>query len=169
MPRHTILGRSQPDIQRHHLLALLLQREGQKGVNGANPVDLRTVDHVWLEGLGQLSQASFGLNQVGGGQKLVAVENVFRVGAHLVAEYGQYAHYLAALLSLQLAYAVVGLHHLCRFYKHGLARGALVVYNAVYLAFHTRCHGYHQAAVAQRGCSVFIHQPFALCRVQYCI
>ena len=52
-------------------------------------------------------------------------------GGHL----GEYADDLMPLLTLQLAYAVVGFHHLGRFYEDGTSRGALVVYDTGDLAF----------------------------------
>ena len=47
-----------------------------------------------------------------------------------VGQTDEYACDLAALLHLQLPYAVVGLHHLGRLYEHRLSRGTLIVDNA---------------------------------------
>ena len=89
--------------------------------------------------------------------------------AHLVAEYGQDAYHLSALLGLQLAHFVVGLHHLSRFDEDRLTCGRLVVNDTVDTPFHLRCYGYHQSSVAHGRGSVLIDDAVLLCRVQYSI
>ena len=49
-----------------------------------------------------------------------------------------------------------------RFDKDGLARCALVMHNAFYLAFQGRCHRNHQTSVAHRRSYVLCHYAFRL-------
>ena len=160
---------SQRDLQRHHLLALLLQRELQQWVDGSYPVDVWPVFHFGLEGLREFCQLRLGVYQVDACQELVRLEYLFHMWAHLVAEYGQDAYYLAALLSLQLAHFVVGLHHFRRFDEDRLTCGRLVVHDTVDAPFHLRCYGYHQSSVAHGRGGVLIDDAVLLCRVQYSI
>ena len=83
-------------------------------------------------------------------------ENVVERGTHGGGEFLEYAYDFAAFSGFQFAYLVVGLHHGGRFDEHGLARCALVVHNAFYLLFQGRCHGNHEAAVAERGADVAV-------------
>ena len=159
----------EPDVQRYYLLPLLLQRQLQQWVDGSDPVDVRLVFHRRLVGLGQFGPLCLRLNQVDGGQELVGVEYLFRVGPHLVGEHGQDADDLAALGGLQFAHLVVGLYHFGRLDEHGLAGSRLIVNDTVDASLHLGRHGYHQPAVAHGGGGVLVHETVLLCGVQYSI
>ena len=154
------------DIQWHHVLSLLLQRELQQGMHGADPVQMRLVFHHGLESLGEFSQLRLGENQVDLRQELIRLEDLSHMRTHLVGKHRQDTDHLATLLGLQLTHLIVGLHHFGRFDKHGLSRGTLIVHDTVDPAFHLRRHGQHQSTVAHRRGSIFLHQSVFLGSVQ---
>ena len=133
---------------------------------GARPVDERFFADFRLCGLKGFGQGGLGLDEVDGGQEAVGIEDVLHIGAQLLREIGQYADDFAALVGLQFADAIVGLHHLGRLYEDRLSGGTLIVDDTAYLALQGRGHGYHQAPVAHGGSDVFLHQPFTLGRMQ---
>ena len=153
---------SQHNIQRHHLLLLLRQRELQQRVHGLYPVDVRLLLHSRFHRLRQVGQRGLGVEEVDDAEELVGLEDLVDMRAHLVAEHGEDADDLAALLGLQLADAVVGLHHLRRLDEHRLSCGTLVVHDAADAPFHAGRHGNHQTSVAHRRRCVLVHQAVAL-------
>ena len=138
-------------------------------MDGLYPVNVRTLQECWLYSLGEVSQLRFSPDEVDDGQELVGVQNVGHVGTHLVAEHREYAYDLAPFLSLQLAYAVIGLDDLRRLDKYRLSRCRLIVDDAVDAFFQVRCYGDDQSAVAHGWCRVLVHQSVLLCSVQYSI
>ena len=63
----------QHDVEWHHLLAFLLQRESEQGVNGSGPVYVWVGFHLWLYGLLGFCKLCLGLYQVDDGKESVAV------------------------------------------------------------------------------------------------
>ena len=82
-----------------------------------HPIHQRSSLHGRFHRAHHPGQSGFGLNQVDGGHEEVGVENLCHMGAHLLGKVSQDADDLPALLSLQLADAVVGLHHLGGLYE----------------------------------------------------
>ena len=64
------------------------------------PVDVGLLFHTWLHRLCQVGQRGFGVDEVDSAEELVGLEDVVDLRAHLVAEHGEDADNLAALLSL---------------------------------------------------------------------
>ena len=69
-------------------------------MNGSYPVDVGLLYDRWLVGVRHIGKLRLGVNQVYLSQKLVRLKNLGHVGPHLVAEHGQDADNLAALLGL---------------------------------------------------------------------
>ena len=131
-------------------------------MHGSDPVQMRLVLHHGLESLGELCQLRLGENQVDLCQKLIRLENLSHMGAHLVGKHRQDTNHLAALLGLQLAHLIVGLHHFGRLDKHRLSRGTLIMHDTVDAALHLRCHWQHQSPVTHRGGSILLYQSVLL-------
>ena len=126
------LGR-ETDVERHHALALLGQRELEQRMLGTNPVDMRTSLHTGLHRPCLFSQTGLGPGQVDEPQETVGMEDVLYMGPQFGSKLREDAYHLASLLRLELPHPVVGLHYLGRLDKDSLARGRLVVYDAAYL------------------------------------
>ena len=86
----------------------------------------------------------------------VARYHLIDVRTYLRSHRSEYAHYLTVHLPLKLAYGVICLHYLCRFYKYGLSRRRLIMHNSAYLTLVHRRYRYHEASVAYRRCSIFL-------------
>ena len=109
-----------------------------------------------------LGQQGFGAHELHVGQHLEGLEQLRHLRAQAVGELAQDAYDLAALIGLELADVVVGFHDFLRLYEDGLARGALVVDDALDLALQRRRHGDDEAAVAHGGRHVLCHGSFRL-------
>ena len=147
---------------------VLGQGEAQQGVGGVFPLQ----DGVGRYGGGHggfdaEGEAGCRAGEVDGGQKAVVFGYLGQHRADGVGECGQDAYDFPLLLVLQFADAVVGFHHFGRLDEDGLAGGRLVVYDAAQFALERRGHGQDQAAVAQGGGGVFLHDAFALGGAEY--
>lgn len=159
----------QHDVERHHLLALLLQRESEQRMNGSGPVYVWMGFHFWFYGLLGFGKLRLGLYQVDDGKESVAVQYLTREGSHLVGEVGEDAYDLLTLLSLEFSHTVVGFHHLGRLNEYGSSRGTLVVYDTFYLTFQGRDDGNDESSVAQGRGDIFLYHSLALCCPQYAV
>ena len=148
------------------MLVLCCQCFFQQRVNGSNPVNKWLALHLRFVGFEIISQCSLRLYEIDGGQEAARRENVSHVGAHLFREVGQNADDFPALVGLQFANAVVGLHHLGWLDKDCLSRCALVVDDAADSALQGWCHRDDQPAVAYGRRHILINQSFALGSMQ---
>ena len=103
------------------------------------------------------------------GQEGKGSQQFLCVGAYQHGDMFQDLNYLTLLLRFQFAYAVVGLHHLLRFYEHGLARCALVVHNATQALLQRGAHGYYQTSLTEGRSHVLCHQSLVLHGPQYAV
>ena len=159
----------QHDVERHDRLLLLLQREPQERMLRRNPVDHGLRAHLRLDAARELRKLGARTNEVYLGKHAVGVHDVVHVRTHKLRELREYHYYLAALVCLQLAYAVVRLNHLRRLHEHRLSRRRLVVYDALYAALHGRSDRHNETTVAQRRRNVLVDEALTLCGVQYAI
>ena len=87
-------------------------------------------------------------------------------GAQSVGEFGEDADDLALLGVLQVTKLVVGIEDLCRFDEDGLARGRLIVDEALETALELGGHGDTQPAVADGHLRVLLDQAVLFGHVQ---
>ena len=131
-------------------------------MDGIHPVEHGTGVDVGADGLHVDGRERLGADEVDDAQEVHRAEDVGDVWTHLGGEFVEDADDFALLLTLQLTYAVVGLHHLGRLYEDGLTRSRLVVDDALDFAFQRRCHGDDEASVAHGGVDVLVHKSLAL-------
>ena len=94
------------------------------------------------------------------------VEYLSHMGPDALGHLCENMDYLMSLISLQLTYLVVGLHHLRRLYIDGLSRCTLIVDDTRNLALHPRRDGNDKSSVANSGCDILVNDALALRRVQ---
>ena len=97
---------------------------------------------------------SFGPQEVYLCQEAVSLVELRQQWTQAVAESQQYALHLVSLVELQLTQVVAKLHHLAGFHEGRLACGALVLYQAAYLAAVGGEQRYHGPPVADRHLGV---------------
>ena len=131
-----------------------------------NPVDHGLRAHLRLDAARELRKLGARTNEVHLGKHAVGVHDVVHVRTHKLRELREYHDYLAALVCLQLAYAVVRLHYLRRLHEHRLARRRLVVNDALYASLHGRSDRHNETTVAQRRRNVLVDEALALRGVQ---
>ena len=159
----------QHDVEWHHLLAFLLQRESEQRMNGFGPVYVWMGFHFGFYGLLGFGKLGLGLYQVDDGKESVAVQYLAREGSHLVGEVGEDAYDFLAFLSLEFSHAVVGFHHLGRLNEYRSSRGTLVVHDTLDLTFQGRDDRDDESSVAQGRGDIFLYHSLALCCSQYAI
>ena len=130
------------------------------------PVDVRTVDGLGLIGAVLLREQCLGMDEVYVGKETVGVEHRPDIRSDDLGDLGEDAHYLTALVALQLTDAVVGLHDLCGLDIYRLARGALVMDDTRYLSLQSRCHRDDKTAVANCRRDILLDDTLALRRSQ---
>ena len=130
------------------------------------PVQHLLVLHPRLRALRDDGPLRLGADEVDLCQKLVATEHVLHLRTNRLRELHQDAVDFLPLLTLQLADAVVRLHHLSRLDEDRPSRVRLVVHDAADLPLHGRSHGDDQSSVAQGGGHVLVDEPFALRRAE---
>ena len=109
-----------------------------------------------------LSPKRLGPDEINLSQEVVRDEQRRDERTQPVRELRQDTNHLPALITLQLADAIVCLHHLSRFDKDRLSAGRLIVYNAPDLPLQGRSHGNHQSPIAQGRRDILLHHPFRL-------
>ena len=134
-----------------------------------NPVDHGLRAHLRLYAACELRKLGARTNEVYLGKHAVGVHDVVHVRTYKLRELRENHYYLAALVCLQLAYAVVRLYHLRRLHEHRLSRRRLVVYDALYASLHGRSDRHNETTVAQRRRNVLVDETLALRGVQYAI
>ena len=118
---------SQHNVERHNLAPLTPQRQQQFGMTRMIPFQFRPVGERRHTGVGLYRVARLGSHEIEPCHHLDRLLDQGYRRPQPVGQTDEYACDLAALLHLQLPYAVVGLHHLGRLYEHRLARGTLIV------------------------------------------
>ena len=129
------------------------------------PVDIRLIGNGGLEGPVFSGKKGLGMDEIDGGEEVVGVEHLADIGSDDLRYLRQYAYNLPALVALQLAYAVIGLHDLRRLDIYGAAGGTLVVDDTGDAAFQSGGHGNDKTAVADGGGDVLVDDSLTLCRL----
>ena len=156
----------QLDIKRNHFLSVLGQRNLQERMNSIKPVNHLPFFQRRLSASRFHSPQSLGTNKINFGQELIRLKQSRYMRTYNRREIRQDTDNFPAFLTLQLADAVVGFHHFCRFNEHGLSGGRLIMNDSPDLSFHTGGHRNHQSSVAHGRCHILLHIPFRLSRTK---
>ena len=133
---------------------------------GVEPVDERCGIYFGRTSLDGSCQLVLGKEELDVGKELEASQQFLQVRSELLGELAKDANDFPALVGLQFADAVVGLHYFCRLDEDRLSRCTLVVNDALDAPLQGRSHGDDETAVAHGRCHVLLYQSISLCRFE---
>ena len=150
------------NVKRRHLASMLAQREFEQRMICRSPVYHGTVCQRWFQGIH--AYCNFGLctYEIHLAKEVIGLQQRRHLRTQFCRECREYDDYLALLLGLEFAYAVVCLYDLGRLNEHGLSTCRLIVHNTAHLAFESRSNRNHQTAVAHCGRGVFLYKSLGL-------
>ena len=96
-------------------------------------------------------------------EKVISLQKFRNLRPQLGRERRKYGYHFAFFLGFKLAYTVICLYHLGRFYKHCLSTRRFIVYYTTHLALERRRYRDDQTAVAHGRRRILLDKSFGLC------
>ena len=159
----------QLQVERNNLLSLFGEVYFQQRVTSLHPVYNRRIGNLRCDALYAVGQMCLGTDEFYVCQEGEAAKQFLHIGTEHGGKISKNADDFAPFVGLELTNAVIGFHHIGRFYVDRLSGGTFIVYNSTQATFHGRCHRNDKTSVTDGGRYVLVHQALCLGGTQYAV